>query len=247
MSEFDVPVGGEAREGTSRRTVTKAMAWAVPVIAVSAAVPAFAASQILINLNGNGCKLPGNSTSTYKGYAFALSINNESTVPITINIVSITLNGESLGPTALVDVSGEGPLAADANPFVLAPGADLLDAALLTSNAANSSNGTLTITYTINGGSQVTVSATVDAAPPVVGASCTAFDPVEKVRLAGVIGGVPEWEPTTTYAVADTVQLSTGVFLSATVAGLSGATEPVAPAPGGTVVDGTVTWQRPLI
>ena len=45
MSEFNEPIGSETPKGVSRRTVTKAMAWAVPVIAVSAAVPAYAASK----------------------------------------------------------------------------------------------------------------------------------------------------------------------------------------------------------
>ena len=109
MSEFNEPIGSEAPNGVSRRTVTKAMAWAVPVIAVSAAVPAYAASQINIHLNGAGCKLPGNSNSTYKGYAFAVAINNASTVPITINITSITLNGVSLGHSALVNLAPPAP------------------------------------------------------------------------------------------------------------------------------------------
>ncbi len=84
------------------------MAWAVPVIAVSAAVPAYAASQINFDLTGLGCKLPGNSNSIFKGYAFALSITNTSTVPITIDIIDITLNGDDLGDTGLVDLSDSG-------------------------------------------------------------------------------------------------------------------------------------------
>lgn len=247
MSGFDESTRSEAPGGVSRRTVTKAMAWAVPVVAVSAAVPAHAASQIMFDLNGNGCKLPGNSNSTYKGYAFALTIDNSSTIAITVNITSITLNGESLGATLLVDLASD-IVTSDANPFVLAPGADLTDAALLTQNAANSANGTLTITYTVNGGTPIVVSASVNAAPPINGASCTAFTPAEKLRLAGVIGGIPDWEPNTAYEVGDTVQLSSGEFLSvisSTGSGLSGGTEPLAPAPGGTVVDNEVTWQRP--
>ena len=40
MSELDQPTP----KGISRRTVAKAMAWSVPVVAVAAAVPAYAAS-----------------------------------------------------------------------------------------------------------------------------------------------------------------------------------------------------------
>lgn len=242
MTEFNESFGGETPKGVSRRTVTKAMAWAVPVIAVSAAVPAYAASQINFDLNGAGCKLPGNSNSIFKGYAFALSIDNSSTIPITITIVDITLNGEDLGDTGLVNLqTGE----FDDNPFTLAPDEDLQFGALITENAANSSNGTLSITYTINNGSEITVTATVNAAPPINGASCSTFTPAQKVILAAVTGLPPVWAPNTAYQVGDTVRLSTGEVLVATVAGTSGATQPVAPAPGGTVVDGTVTWQRP--
>ena len=63
--------------GVSRRTVTKAMAWAVPAIAIAAPVPAFAgASQGILRLEGTGCKLPGNSNDIYKGYAFNLTATN---------------------------------------------------------------------------------------------------------------------------------------------------------------------------
>ena len=52
------------------------------------------------------------------------------------------------------------------------------------------------------------------------------------------------WVATTTYAAGDRVRLSGGAILEAAEAGTSGATAPTAPAVGGTVVDGTVTWQR---
>ena len=159
----------DAPAGISRRTVTNAMAWAVPVIAVSAAVPAYAASQVNISLNGAGCKLPGNSNSTYKGYAFAVVINNSSTVPITINITSITLNGVSLGDSALVNLTGA-VATIDSNPFSLNPGQSIGTAALLTEGAGNSSNGILTITYTVNNGTPIVATATLPSAPPINGA-----------------------------------------------------------------------------
>lgn len=246
MSEFNEPIGSEAPDGISRRTVTKAMAWAVPVIAVSAAVPAYAASQINFNLTGQGCKLPGNSNSIFKGYAFALSIQNSSTVMVTIEILSITLNGEDLGDTGLVDLVPT-PATFDDNPFTLSPGEQFPDAALVTENAANSANGTLTITYTINDGTPIVVSATVNAAPPINGASCQAFTPAEKVKLAALSGLPPVWAANTAYLEGDTIRLSTGEVLVAEIAGTSGATQPLAPAPGGTVVDGTVTWRRPAL
>lgn len=231
--------------GVSRRTVTKAMAWAVPVLAVSAAVPAYAASQINFQLNGAGCKLPGNSNGIFKGYAFALVITNNSTVPITINIQSITLNGTDLGLTALVNLTPN-PATVDQNPFNLNPGQGIADGALVTQNAANSSNGTLTITYTVNNGTPITVSATVNSAAPINGASCTAFSAADKLKLANLTQ-IPLWQANHVYAQGDLVRLSTSTtaILSATNAGTSGGTQPTLPASvGGTVTDGTVVWQR---
>lgn len=53
------------------------------------------------------------------------------------------------------------------------------------------------------------------------------------------------WVQTTAYSVGDYVLLTGGEILECTVAGTSvTGSEPVAPAVGGTVTDGTVTWQR---
>ena len=55
------------------------------------------------------------------------------------------------------------------------------------------------------------------------------------------------WEATTAYSLGDEVVLTGDEVLECTVAGTSGSTEPTAPATvGGTVTDGTVTWQRVL-
>ncbi|MBO0980980.1 hypothetical protein [Microbacterium sp. SD291] len=51
------------QDGISRRTVTKAMAWAVPAVAVASTVPMAAASCIPeIFLGAGSCKCPGQST-----------------------------------------------------------------------------------------------------------------------------------------------------------------------------------------
>ena len=228
--------------GISRRTVTKAMAWAVPAIAIAAPVPAFAASGGSFNLSGLGCKLPGNSNSIYKGYAFRLSIANTTNSSITLNITEITLNGVDLGDVKIVNLDTGN---SQVNPFLIPADTSYPNLALLTENATNSSNGTLSVTYTIDGGNTfTTVTATVTSAPPINGASCSTFTAAEKVTINSAIGGVPSWQANTAYAVGDTVQV-TGGFLTAIVAGTSGATEPALPAQGGTVVDNTVTWQRP--
>ncbi|WP_442577129.1 cutinase family protein [Microbacterium sp. F51-2R] len=144
--------------------------------------------EINISLSGAGCKLPGNSNGTYKGYAFAVSINNTSSIPVTIQSTSITLNGVSLGDTALVDLVPPVP-EVDPNPFVLAPNG-VAAGALLTGNASNSQNGTLTITYTINGGTPISVSTPVSSLPPIENASCTAFTAAGKEKLA-LLTGIP--------------------------------------------------------
>ncbi|MBN8205325.1 hypothetical protein JF550_05080 [Microbacterium esteraromaticum] len=53
------------QNGISRRTVTKAMAWAVPAVAVASTVPTAAASCIpTISLGPGSCKCPGQSTNS---------------------------------------------------------------------------------------------------------------------------------------------------------------------------------------
>jgi len=83
---------------TTRRTIAKGAAWAVPVIAVAAAVPAYAASgepPPITQVTGLGCKEPGESfvvkgDSTFKfGYRFALV----STTAGVVSIQSATLPG----------------------------------------------------------------------------------------------------------------------------------------------------------
>lgn len=57
------------------------------------------------------------------------------------------------------------------------------------------------------------------------------------------IGAAPAWAAATAYVVGQRVTVSGGT-LQATVAGTSDEAAPVAPAVGGTVSDGTVTWKR---
>lgn len=256
VSEFNGVIGNGESNGVSRRTVSKAMAWAVPVIIVSAAVPAYAASQVNITFFGGGCKLPGNSNPTYKGYAFKVAITNASSVQVEILITEMRLNGELLGASALVDLppsATSGTLRA--NPFILPAGISIPAAALVTVGAASSSNGTLTIKYTINGGGVITRTESVPAAPPVNGSSCIAFNVPQKDVLRDTLEtNVPAWQPNHLYALGDTVTVTGGTLSAVTLTvpgsptalfGLSGTDEPVLPGLGGTIVDNQVTWQRP--
>jgi hypothetical protein len=170
--------------GISRRTVAKGMAWAVPVIAVAAAVPAYAASQPILQATGEGCKLPGSSGNLYKGYAIGFTANNPYDVSLMITVDSIILNGTSLGGTQIINLSGCTKLGN--NTFTIPPNTFYSNLVLLTKESGNSQAGTLTATYTITGGpgGTVTASATVDTVPPIQGGECTDFTAAEKACIA---------------------------------------------------------------
>jgi len=175
MSDLEEP-----KPGVSRRTVAKAMAWSVPAIALAVPTPAYAASPGFLTVTGDGCKLPGNATDVYKGYAFEGSITNDSPAPVTISITDITLNGADLGTFTVVDLENCVELGST---FVVPTPTIDLRVAILTQGAGNSANGTLVISYTVDGATeQVTV--TADAAPPIVGGgACRTFSVAEKLCL----------------------------------------------------------------
>ena len=189
--------------GISRRRVTQGVAWAVPVIAIAAPVPAFAgASQGILTLEGTGCKLPGASNATYKGYAFNLTATNPRTdVAYCIKITSVTLNGSNLGAATVVNLAS-GACSNLGNPFCVAASTTLTDLAIVTADAGSSSNGQLIVTYSVretancgacnSGGTFVAAppaSTGINDAPPINGASCppTTFTPAQKVCLASLV------------------------------------------------------------
>ena len=192
--------------GISRRRVTQGVAWAVPAIAIAAPVPAFAgASQGILTLEGTGCKLPGNSNATYKGYAFNLTATNpRSDVAYCIKINSVTLNGDNLGSATVVNLA-TGACAILGNPFCVPPGATLPDLAIVTANAGSSSNGQLIVTYSVRETADCSraiaraafvpappASTNVNDAPPINGASCRSgrgSPPAQKACLASLALG----------------------------------------------------------
>ncbi|GAA1469574.1 hypothetical protein [Microbacterium thalassium] len=120
MSESSSPPD---KRGVSRRTVTSAMAWAVPAIAVAAPVAAVAASgpppSVLV---GVACKLPGSSLSRCppeiaqgifagdfeKAFALPLQVTNTTNKPIVLK-PSITVTNVRDGngnPTIPFNVQG---------------------------------------------------------------------------------------------------------------------------------------------
>ncbi|BDZ64652.1 hypothetical protein [Agromyces mangrovi Wang et al. 2018] len=231
----NLPSGDET---LSRRTVTRAMAWSVPAIAVAATVPAMAASPSLITVSGLGCTLPGNANATYRGHAFLLSLVNVSNVPVVVNVTQATLNGENLGPVRAVNLA---TCVGSNNPFGLAANTTYPRVALLTQNAVSNPSATLALTYTIDGGvSFETTLATVNATSPVQ--SSAAFSASEKQCML-TQGTTTPWQAGTAYAVNNVVTIG-GAWLSANNSGTSSGTQPVAPGAGNTVVDNDITWTQ---
>jgi hypothetical protein len=171
----------DSANGITRRTVTKAMAWAVPVIAVSASAPAFAASQAIFTLDGRGCKLPGASNDVLKGYALGVVATNPFDEAITVRIDFITLNGEDLGRIIVVDLSGC-VVVGTGREFTIPANSTFDNLILMTQNAASSSQGTLAGKYSViaGPGSGASEEAVVDVSPPVNGNSCRAFSRDER-------------------------------------------------------------------
>lgn len=82
----------------SRRTLTKGVAWAAPVVAVGAAAPAFAASEPPPTFSyGSACKSPGNSCKEFpKGYEFRFTVCNPGAETIWLYTVTYVAEGTNL-------------------------------------------------------------------------------------------------------------------------------------------------------
>jgi hypothetical protein len=177
------------KKGISRRTVVQGTAWAVPAVVIATAVPAYAgASQGSLTFSGLGCKLPGNATNTFKGYAFRLTASNTTSSTATVEIVSVTLNGADLGGSTVINLTGCTNLG---NPFTVGPGQTLTNLALLTKLATNSQNGSLVVTFRVSTDGGITYGPTqttnaTASAPPIVGGSCpnTTFTAAEKLCIS---------------------------------------------------------------
>ncbi|MGN6219649.1 MAG: hypothetical protein ACTHNQ_09095 [Microbacterium sp.] len=151
------------KSGISRRTVTKAMAWAVPAIAIAAPAPAFAVSgeppTVLI---GNPCKLPGNSASGCsdvfagcpgldpdKAYAFPIRIypGDDQTIYVTNVVINVTSSSEALafGIACSPDYC---------QPITPGPGG-YIDLLVYANSTNSNSNITATLTATVTWGHSV--------------------------------------------------------------------------------------------
>ena len=145
----------------SRRSVVKGAAWAVPAVVVAGAAPTVAASAGFLTLNGNACKLPGNSQSTFKGYVFE-AISNNVTGPLPrdaiVEITSITVAGSAdLGAYKVVLPAGAQSCSCSCgslnpNHVYCSPDGSVNQRVLIYTSAdvtGNSANSTVTITYRI--------------------------------------------------------------------------------------------------
>lgn len=158
--------------GVSRRTVTKAMAWAVPVIAVAAPIPAFAASvPVVVIVPGSACKAPGNSQGIpngQKGYYIAITITNSTAAPITVDLLSLNVNGV-LSSTAITTTNPP----VNTSTVVVQPNTKCT-LTVLAYSYPDSANGTATLNYEVNnvGGTTPGVSL-AEPLPPIQGGQCT--------------------------------------------------------------------------
>ncbi len=104
MVKQEAPVRASNSGGISRRTVTRGMAWSVPVVAVATATPAFAGtvSGDVTLVYGGGCKVPGNSCKEpepgtwRKGYAFKFLATSNLGCATEVFIDDITTTGPEL-------------------------------------------------------------------------------------------------------------------------------------------------------
>lgn len=78
----------------SRRTLTRGVAWSVPVVATVAHAPAFAVSRVRPRAVFVGaCKFPGNSCKkANKGYAFAFQVTNDDVRSLAFCSASLTID-----------------------------------------------------------------------------------------------------------------------------------------------------------
>lgn len=148
--------------GVSRRTVTKAMAWAVPAVAVAATVPYAAASPCNdynpenpcpVTFTGEACKEPGNP----KYYRFQLIVSNPTGSPLVVSFDSLTVNGVTKSP---VDPTGTTVPAHTQRTITIRAGL-----------YADSANGSATLNYTAGGVSGST-STSFNDLPPVQNPGC---------------------------------------------------------------------------
>lgn len=179
--------------GLSRRTVVKAAAWSLPVVAIGSKAQAQSLSPVL-TLTGGACKTPGYSQPWPKGYAFAAAVTNPSACEVKIFLESFTLNNVPLGTVTIVKLpppDGQCTKIGTPGVFDVAAG-DQFTAALVTSGSGSSANGTLRLKYRVSGSclptQEITLTEVVDDSPPIQG-GCRAFSDAQQACIASISTG----------------------------------------------------------
>lgn len=149
---------------TSRRSITTAAAWAVPVIAVGAAAPAFASSPgVVITFSGEGCKYPGRSVDG-KEYGYKIVFTVTSSEATTVSFESVV--APNYPDAQIIEV---GPDDVDATTVNVPAGTStvyVIIAADIQVASGNSANGTATFTYITGNGQASTVTGDVTGFNP---------------------------------------------------------------------------------
>jgi hypothetical protein len=133
----------------SRRTIAKGAAWAVPIVPLVVATPAYAATGECVNLGDNSCKYPGQEDKDIP-WGYELEICNNCTVDVTIT--DVRKNNGPLFTDPTLDTEY------DANFTIPAGDCVLINQILYSSNSANF----LEIDYQVVG---TTTTITVDKIP----------------------------------------------------------------------------------
>lgn len=172
MSDIQEPQSN----GISRRTVTKSMAWAVPVIALASAVPAFATSPEDVSVAiGPVCKYPGGSVgeACKQDYRATMTFTNNNPNPLdvtTVSVLSATFGGTTMPLSGIFITGTNPPQSLEGFTFQLAVGAPKTYNFIFDSkNSADlSGNFVVTFSYTVVTGGSYTDTASVffSATPP---------------------------------------------------------------------------------
>ena len=156
--------GSEMRP--SRRTIARGVAWAVPVIAVSAAAPAMAASGGPIVFTGISCKGPGQSGgNTWTYYMqITISVPGPGSAGVVINSITECSGSPTLTTPRVYDAAGTNLGAV----FNVLPGGGTFD---LAGDSTNSAMSCFAVTYTVDGQAYVGIYEFGEFKPCCTGAS----------------------------------------------------------------------------
>ncbi len=124
MDQSDAETSGKTTKGISRRTLVAGTAWAVPVVAVASAAPAFAQSPCSLNvtfITNSACKWPGNSCSSHpKGYSFCFNVTDTCPCDVKLHCASIpVVTKTGGGTTPVLECFADQTIAAGTGSFCL--------------------------------------------------------------------------------------------------------------------------------